>query len=514
MSEIVDNFSYNLSNLFFLSIDTNRVIEEVKTLFVDHPHLIQGFNDFLPPTLKIPGKDQDDNSQSSSAPQTRQRSAQKSQSGEDESDRQKDLAKAKEYVRKIKKRFESTPDTYKSFLSILQDFSREKITTQEIYDKVSNLFQDHSDLLDDFSHFLPESATNNEMPLSQTQVRTRPVRTRAAVPTTPPSTETMVRHQPKRQKRYRAEADGSHGTFEELQNIFLIKRSLPKPVFHQFLKCVSLHNSDIINKDDLFYFVNTLMEPHTDPDLIKWFADFVKVDPEACIEKKLKEKEEFQSLENDSLGNSKFNNIHYDDLETIMVMPNKEIRELLEDYTERLSELNKAVKSIQETISFLREIVNVLNAQEGGEIGDKNLPESSKNIIHQLYGYRADDLIKMFIENPLFVSFILGTRLLDKWEELQQARKAMKQFCDDVEDGLKKKLENEPEEVKNEAVEEEKKEDDKMEEEVEGIKEESAPQPKEAKDPSNDMDIKNESNVNIQEKTPAELSKEVDSTLR
>lgn len=60
------------------------------------------------------------------------------------------------YVNKIKSRFSDDELVYKNFLDILQTYQKEQKSIKEVYKQVSRLFRDHSDLLDEFSHFLPE----------------------------------------------------------------------------------------------------------------------------------------------------------------------------------------------------------------------------------------------------------------------------------------------------------------------------------------------------------------------
>ena len=67
-----------------------------------------------------------------------------------------EFAQAVTYVNKIKSRFAEEEHMYKTFLDILQTYQKEQKTTKDVYKQVSELFRDHSDLLGEFSHFLPE----------------------------------------------------------------------------------------------------------------------------------------------------------------------------------------------------------------------------------------------------------------------------------------------------------------------------------------------------------------------
>ena len=47
---------------------------------------------------------------------------------------------------------------YKAFLEILNMYRKEEKTISEVYDEVAQLFRHHPDLLEEFTHFLPDSA--------------------------------------------------------------------------------------------------------------------------------------------------------------------------------------------------------------------------------------------------------------------------------------------------------------------------------------------------------------------
>ena len=73
------------------------------------------------------------------------------------------------YVTKIKTRFAKQPETYKAFLEILHTYQKEQKTIKEVYEQVSHLFKSHTDLLSEFSQFLPDGSPEAgaaAMPLS------------------------------------------------------------------------------------------------------------------------------------------------------------------------------------------------------------------------------------------------------------------------------------------------------------------------------------------------------------
>lgn len=118
-------------------IDTAGVIARVKDLFKGHRDLILGFNTFLPKGYEI------------TLPL------------EDEPPLQKkpvEFEEAISFVNKIKMRFQGDDHVYKSFLDILNMYRKENKSITEVYQEVAALFQDHSDLLMEFTHFLPDAS--------------------------------------------------------------------------------------------------------------------------------------------------------------------------------------------------------------------------------------------------------------------------------------------------------------------------------------------------------------------
>lgn len=61
------------------------------------------------------------------------------------------------YVTTIKRRFANDPSTYHSFLEILHTYQKEQRGIKEVLEQVAHLFQDHPDLLKEFTFFLPDA---------------------------------------------------------------------------------------------------------------------------------------------------------------------------------------------------------------------------------------------------------------------------------------------------------------------------------------------------------------------
>ncbi|CAJ1939998.1 unnamed protein product [Sphenostylis stenocarpa] len=135
--EKYDDFLEVMKDFKAQRIDTTGVIARVKDLFKGHKDLILGFNTFLPKGYEI------------TLPL------------EDEQPPQKkpvEFAEAISFVGKIKTRFQSNDSVYKSFLDILNMYRKETKSITEVYEEVAALFQDHADLLEEFTHFLPDTS--------------------------------------------------------------------------------------------------------------------------------------------------------------------------------------------------------------------------------------------------------------------------------------------------------------------------------------------------------------------
>ncbi|KAH7532571.1 hypothetical protein FEM48_Zijuj04G0034500 [Ziziphus jujuba var. spinosa] len=115
--------------------DTAGVIARVKDLFKGHSNLILGFNTFLPKGYEIT-------------------------IDEDETPPKKtvEFEEAISFVNKIKKRFQNNEHVYKSFLDVLNMYRKEHKDINEVYSEVASLFDDHPDLLDEFTRFLPDTS--------------------------------------------------------------------------------------------------------------------------------------------------------------------------------------------------------------------------------------------------------------------------------------------------------------------------------------------------------------------
>lgn len=135
--EKYDDFLEVMKDFKAQRIDTAGVIARVKELFKGHRDLILGFNTFLPKGYEITLPLEDE---------------------QPPPKKPVEFEEAINFVNKIKTRFQGDDHVYKSFLDILNMYRKENKSITEVYQEVEALFQDHPDLLEEFTHFLPDSS--------------------------------------------------------------------------------------------------------------------------------------------------------------------------------------------------------------------------------------------------------------------------------------------------------------------------------------------------------------------
>ncbi|KAL9226585.1 hypothetical protein vseg_002380 [Gypsophila vaccaria] len=138
-----DHFLEVMKDFKAQRIDTEGVIARVKELFKGHNNLIYGFNTFLPKGFEITVDDVEPPKKAV------------------------EFEEAINFVNKIKNRFQNDDQVYKSFLDILNMYRKEHKNISEVYEEVSQLFEDHPDLLDEFTRFLPDNSSSASIHHSQ-----------------------------------------------------------------------------------------------------------------------------------------------------------------------------------------------------------------------------------------------------------------------------------------------------------------------------------------------------------
>ncbi|XP_071692749.1 paired amphipathic helix protein Sin3-like 2 [Rutidosis leptorrhynchoides] len=112
-------------------IDTAAVIERVKALFKGHNNLIFGFNTFLPEGYEITAIEDD----FVPPPRTAE------------------FDEAISFVSKVKERYRDDDHVYKSFLDMLNSYRNGHKDINEVSQEVATLFDEHPDLVDEFTRF-------------------------------------------------------------------------------------------------------------------------------------------------------------------------------------------------------------------------------------------------------------------------------------------------------------------------------------------------------------------------
>ncbi|XP_026443607.1 paired amphipathic helix protein Sin3-like 4 isoform X1 [Papaver somniferum] len=291
-------------------IDTTGVIARVKDLFKGHRDLILGFNTFLPKGYEIHLVTED----------------------EPPPKKPVEFEEAINFVNKIKTRFQDDDHVYKSFLDILNMYRKENKSITEVYQEVAILFQLHPDLLDEFTHFLPDTSGTASIHHAPSG-RNFPRRESSITPTLRPmqgdkKDRTMTSHldrhrsvdRPDDQDRRRRDKererrddrdrrdrgrdykdlehdrdfeqrphkrkpapriedsnDALHqGDYiQEYTFCEKVKEKLRNPEdYQEFLKCLSIYSNEIISRDELKNLIGDLLGYF--PDLMSGFNEFLE----------------------------------------------------------------------------------------------------------------------------------------------------------------------------------------------------------------------------------------------
>ncbi|KQK08163.1 hypothetical protein BRADI_2g40052v3 [Brachypodium distachyon] len=289
-------------------IDTAGVIIRVKTLFNGYPELILGFNTFLPKGYAIKSQDLEK--------------------------KPVDFMEAISFVNKIKSRFQQEDHVYKAFLGILNMYRMHNKSIQDVYEEVATLFHDHSDLLEEFKHFLPDTSAapqvltvprgvsvkqGDRSPIMPSARNIHNIKRERPHPSTADRDISVDRpdleHDPERRRiekekgrkidRDRRDYDkdgeydskdldgGQHkrkpfpkkpeGTCAEThQGVYpqefhfceKVKEKLEPEAYQEFLKCLHIYSQEIITRSELKNLVTDILQRY--PDLMNGFSEFLE----------------------------------------------------------------------------------------------------------------------------------------------------------------------------------------------------------------------------------------------
>jgi len=160
------------------------------------------------------------------------------------------------YVTKIKKRFSSDAETYKTFLDILHSYQNEQRSIKEVLDQVSDLFRDHADLLKEFTYFLPDAvreSAKNELVKRAAKAQKANARKKAG--------------KGSKKSAPISEPDQEESRIPQLERNLLgrIKDALgTRELWGEFLKCLDLFAQELISRAELLALVSDIFGERAD----------------------------------------------------------------------------------------------------------------------------------------------------------------------------------------------------------------------------------------------------------
>ncbi|KAF7829409.1 paired amphipathic helix protein Sin3-like 3 [Senna tora] len=255
--EKYDDFLEVMKNFKAQRIDTAGVIARVKELFKGHKDLILGFNTFLPKGYEI------------TLPL------------EDEQPPQKkpvEFEEAINFVNKIKTRFQGDDHVYKSFLDILNMYRKENKSINEVYQEVAALFQDHHDLLVEFTHFLPDASGAASAHIAQSARNSLKIGGRADDSGAEPLHQGGDADENFGLRHMSSPCDDKSSVKSMYSQEFAfcdkVKEKLRNPDdYQEFLKCLHIYSREIITRQELQSLVGDLLGKY--PDLMEGFNEFL-----------------------------------------------------------------------------------------------------------------------------------------------------------------------------------------------------------------------------------------------
>mmetsp|Transcript_30010 Transcript_30010/g.84673 ORF Transcript_30010/g.84673 Transcript_30010/m.84673 type:complete len:1227 (-) Transcript_30010:31-3711(-) len=340
--EVYEQFLEVMKEFKAQTLDTHGVTIKVKQLFKGHPELVMGFNMFLPAGYKMehphqgpatapqkttvqkprPAVAKDpqrwkDSGASAAGSKKRPAEEKKAQGKPAPQEKQEDKNKqpvefdqAINYVNKIKKRFSGDERVYKAFLEILNQYRKGQQSIGQVYERVSILFQDQRDLLEEFTYFLPDTTQQKpaarpgaaaQRPTNRPVPKTRPPAGpsgRAPTPALPAEDGALAGGRPGTRQATRNRQTGSEeGTggrgntlgnglgrgvqsapkaclAKELRFFGRMKMKLRnRDVHSDLLRCMAMFSNDLISKQELEALASGILTHH--PDLLQGFFDFV-----------------------------------------------------------------------------------------------------------------------------------------------------------------------------------------------------------------------------------------------
>lgn len=293
---IYNEFLVIMKNFKSQTVDTPGVIVRVSKLFQGYNNLILGFNTFLPEGHKISMEDlkrmereralQEAEEAKKNAPPAKEapRGRKQKESPErnvearpqQQQHQTVEFDHAISYVTTIKRRFATDASTYQQFLEILHNYQKEQRGIKEVLEQVAHLFQDHPDLLKEFTFFLPDSVQEQarermHRAAAESESRIAKRQKQLEMSQSPQQNLDMSRHQPVGSKR---NFEISHATspdqfvynaaverqfFDETRETLSALQRDGGQAWGEFLKCLDMYAQEILSRSDMLKHVEPIL---------------------------------------------------------------------------------------------------------------------------------------------------------------------------------------------------------------------------------------------------------------
>jgi paired amphipathic helix protein Sin3a len=212
------------------------------------------------------------------------------------------------YVTTIKRRFANDQSTYHSFLEILHTYQKEQRGIKEVLEQVAHLFQDHPDLLKEFTFFLPDAVQEQakerlHRAAAESESRLSALKNSKNIPVQGSSkevidmtdhTRAMVADQgeARGQKRYKdAQQTPILITYPQAPETFVYNSAVERQFFDaakealasytrdggqawaEFMKCLDMYAQEILSKSEMLNLVEPLLGKRNN----KLFEEFKRI---------------------------------------------------------------------------------------------------------------------------------------------------------------------------------------------------------------------------------------------
>jgi paired amphipathic helix protein Sin3a len=163
------------------------------------------------------------------------------------------------YVTTIKKRFSSDPNTYHSFLEILHTYQKEQRGIKEVLEQVAHLFQDHPDLLKEFTFFLPDAVQEQakerlHRAAAESESRLAAQRPDAVATTKRPRSGVAV---PPESYVYNVAVERQF--FDAARESLTSYSRDSGQAWAEFVKCLDMYAQEILSREEMLNFVEPLL---------------------------------------------------------------------------------------------------------------------------------------------------------------------------------------------------------------------------------------------------------------